>query len=347
MTLRNRALLALLIVACTACTQIPVTDEITIEPSGEDDTLTVSVSSSFLMSPQNDELRERADAARAAALSGTDPWSIRFARLSNPMEERHTTEKYRGTLERVTRAVRIPADDLQQLLSDSSITVDVVRGDGWRELRLYPGSGGRATREQRQQFETTLDVWSRSVTRYFTAMHHFYQYLDAHPHREQAMFAALLEEKGPDGLVPPVSEEEEQPLLDAVTRSMDEIATRMDTQQGEAALLLEQADLVFNPFPGRIVIRLPGDVLSSEGFTQKGNEVRIEPVDLFDSLAGLEGRWISPDPLAGMLREEKVTARQLAQARRKSTAVVSSTEVTRALREQLVRPSAYVVRWRG
>ena len=343
MSLRNRALLVLLFVAA-ACTQVPVTDEITISPSADDDTMTVAVTSSFLMSPRNDALREQTDAARAAAVSGTDPWSVRFARLTTPIEERHTVEKYRGALRSATHTVLIPSDDLQQLLSDTNITVDVVRGDGWRELHLYPGAGGRATREQQAKLEATLQAWSRSVTRYFTAIHHLYGYLDQHPQRAQPLFAAFMEEEGPDGVIPAVSEEE-QPLIDAVRKSMEEITTLLDTEEGTNAIF-ELTDLVFNPFPGRFVIRAPGEVLESEGFTRKGKEVSIEPVDLFASLQGLEGRWIAPDPLAAAMREEKVTSQQLAQAERKSTAMVSSSEVTRAIREQLVRPRSYVVRWR-
>jgi len=342
--LRNRALLVLLLAMAGACTQVPVTDTITITPSADDDTLTVGVTSAFLMSPSRDEVLERVDAARAAALSGTDPWSVRFARLTTPIEERHTVNKLRGKLQSATHEARIPADDLQHLLSDTNITVHVVRGEGWRELRLYPGAGGRATREQQQELEETIQAWSRSVTRYFTAMHHIYDYLDQNPQRAQPLFAAFLEERGPDGVIPAVTEEE-QPLLDAVQKSMEEITTRMDTEEGQSAAF-ELADLVFNPFPGRFVVHPPGDVLASEGFTQKGNELSIEPVDLFASLQGLEGRWISPDPLAGMLREEKVTSQQLAQAERKSTSIVSSSEVSRAIREQLVRPRSYVVRWR-
>lgn len=341
--MRRHALLALLFVFA-ACTRPPVTDQVTIQPSSEDDTMTVTVQTTFSTATRA-EAQARVDAESAAALSGTDAWSVRFARLQTPETERLTLEKSRGALERVTRTARIPSDDLQQLFSDTGITVDVVQGEGWRELRLYPGSSGRATREQQAELERTLDVWSRSVARYFTAMHHLYRYLDAHPQRERAVLAALLEEKGPDGLVPPVFEEEEQPLLDAVTRSMDEITTRMDSEEGRTAVF-ELADLVYNPFPGRIVIQAPREVLAREGFTGKGNEVTIEPVDLFQSLAGLEGRWISPDPLAAMLRDEKVTSAQLADAERRSAAPVSGSEVTRAIREQLVRPRTYVVRWR-
>jgi hypothetical protein len=341
---RRRALPALLFLFA-ACTRLPVTEVVTIEPSADHDSVTVSVSTSFWLSPPNEQLRERVEEARSAALSGTDAWSVRFGRLHAPLEERLTLEKTRGALERVTRAARIPSDDLQQLFSDTGVTVDVLRGEGWRELRLFPGSSGRATREQQKELEATLDVWSRSVTRYFTAMHHFYRYLDENPERAQVTWAAFLEERGADGLVPPVAEEEAL-LIDAVRHSMDEIATRMDVQNGQASILMEQADLVYNPFPGRIVIRVPRDVLMAEGFVQKGNELSIEPVDLFESLAGLEGRWISPDPLAASLRDQQVTSAQMTAAKRKSTAVVNSSEVSRAIREQLVRPKTYVVRWR-
>jgi len=341
----RRGILAASLLVLAACTRLPVTEEVTIEPSAESDAVTVTVSTSFWLSPPTDELREHVDDARSAALSGTDAWSVRFARLSQPQSERLTLERTRGALERVTRAATIPSDDLQHLFSDTGVTVDVLRGDGWRELRLFPGSSGRATREQQKELETTLDVWSRSVSRYFTAMHHFYRYLDEQPGREEVLWAAFLEERGPDGLVPPVADDEAA-LIDAVRHSMDEIAIRMDTEDRRAAFLMEQADLVYNPFPGRIVVRVPRDVLASEGFSVKGNQLSIEPVDLFQSLAGLEGRWISPDPLAASLRDQQLTSAQLADAERKSTAVVNSSEVGRAIREQLVRPKAYVVRWR-
>jgi hypothetical protein len=341
---RTRALVLALLLAA-ACVRVPVVDSMNIEPSAEEDALTVTVSSAFMLHPRTEQMRERVEAGRAAALSGTDPWSIRFARLSTPQQERLTLEKNRGALERVTRVARIPSDDLQQLFSDTNVTVDVIRGEGWREIRFYPGAGGRATREQQREFESELAVWSQAVARYFTAVHGLYSYADEYPQREVYLFAALLEEKGSDGLVPPVTEEE-QPLIDAVRSSMDDIAKRMDVREGSAMALEEQADLIFNPFPARITILAPRDILASEGFKVTGNEAVIEPVDLFAAIAGLEGRWIAPDPLAALLRDENVTAAQMAGVERESRPVVSSSEITTALREQLVRPKTYSVRWR-
>lgn len=326
-----------------ACARVPVTEELTIEPDRDSDTVVVTASTTFELHPRTDVARARVESARAAALSGTDPWSIRFARLLVPDEERVTYQKNRGALERVTRSARFPSDDLQHLLSDTNITVDVLRGEGWREISFYPGSGGRATREQQRELDITLVRWSESVARYFTSVHHLYSYLREHPGRDRFVFAALVSENLEET---PVTEEE-APLVEAVIQAMGTIAEEMDVQEGRAATLAEEADLVFNPFPARVIVRVPGEVLSSEGFTAKGNDLAIEPVDLFAAIAALEGRWIAPDPLAALLRDERPTAEQLAEARRKSEAVVSSSEIARAIREQLARPRLYSVRWRS
>lgn len=335
--------LSCLLVLLTACARVPVTEELTIEPDRDTDTVVVTASMKFDLHPRNDVARARVESARAEALSGTDPWSIRFARLEVPDEERVTYQKSRGALAQVTRSARFPSDDLQALLADTNITVDVLRGEGWREISFYPGSGGRATREQQRELDLTLVRWSESVARYFTTVHHLYSYLRERPGRDRYVFAALVSENRDEA---PVTEEEE-PLVEAVIQAMGTLAEQMDVHEGRAATLVEEADLVFNPFPARVIVRVPGEVLSSEGFTAKGNDLAIEPVDLFAAVAALEGRWIAPDPLAALLRDERPTGEQLAAAPRKSEPVVSSSEVARAIREQLARPRVYSVRWRS
>ena len=333
-------LLLLLFVACAP--ELPVSEELTIEPDRDSETVVVTATTKFLLDPPNDFQRARIDSARAAALSATDPWSIRFARLS-PEEERLTQQKTRGALEQVIRSARIPSDDLQQLLSDTNITVDVLRGEGWRELAFYPGSGGRATREQQRELEGELAAWSQSVARYFAAVHHLYSYLDEQPGRDRYVFAALVAENLDDA---PVTEEE-APLVEAVVDAMAAIGDAMDAQEKRSATLAEEADLVYNPFPARVVVRVPGDVIASEGFETENGSLTIERVDLFAAISALEGRWISPDPLAALLRgEERPTPEQLAELPRKSQAVVNGGEIAAAIREQLVRPRMYSVRWR-
>lgn len=333
-------------------------DELTIEPSKEDHTIVVTVATTFTLHTADDSVREQVEAARTAALSSTDPWSIRFARL-NAQEERVTYAKRRGALESVTRSARVPPDDLQNVFSDANITVDVLGGEGWRELTFYPGSSGRATREQRQRFDADLARWSEFVADYFTAMGRLYAYLDDAPERAPFVFGALQQggngsETATEEEEAPVTEEEqalvmteeEQRLVHAVGAAMGLVLQPMIDQEGRLAAFAEDADLIFNPFPARIVVRPPADVLSSEGFTNAKDTLAIEPVNLFDAIAALEGHWISPDPLAMAMREQEVTAEEMAALPRQSRPVVSSLEVARALTEKLTRPRTYRVRWR-
>ena len=335
-----KRLLGALLFLAAACARPPITDVVTIEPARDDAAVLVTVQTSFDAAPANEQMIARVEAARAAALSSTDAWSVRFARL-DPEDERLTLEKHRGTLESITRAVRIPLDDLQRVFSDANITVDVVHGEGWTELHFYPGSGSRATREQQKQFEGELASWSAAVARYFTAVDHLYSYLRDAPGRDRYLFAAIFSDQ--DAVVT----EDEQPLVDGVVEAMAEIAEQMDAKEGRSATLAEEADLIFNPFPARVVIRTPGDVISSEGFTSKDGALTIEPVDLMGAINALEGRWIYPDPLTLLLRDKAPTAAEIAEMPRRSRPVTSSTEIAQALRDQLTRPKTYLIRWRS
>lgn len=337
--MRRWLALALLVVA--ACARSPVQDEVTIEFPAEGETVLVTAETKFELNPRSAEIRKRVDAAREAAVSGTDAWSVRFGRLT-PETERVTFQRNQGALETVTRSARIPADELHRVFSDVAITVHVQRGDGWRELAMYPGVSSRATREQQRRFDDALSTWSADIARYFTAVRHLYSYLDDQPGRARYVFAAILNR---DENQPGVTEDE-APLVEAVADAMVKIADRMDRQDSSAESFAESADLMFNPFPARMTIRVPGEVLAVEGFEKAEKELVIEPVDLFKAVAALEGRWISPDPLAALLREEEPNAGEIAEKPRTAIPVTSSTDVTRALREQLARPRSYVVRWR-
>jgi hypothetical protein len=342
MRLRVAALAALaLIVACGR----PPADDLTIEfsKSGEDVTVTADIS--LPLNPQTARAKERIDDARSAAIANTDPWTVRFARVT-PNAEFTTMHRDHGVLDRVTRSVTIAPDDLQLVFSDANITVKSTRGDGWRDLAFYPGSSTRATREQQREFDRELAAWSRDVATYFRAVHQLYAYLDRQPQRAKWLFAAILSERNEDGSDPVVLEDE-QPLVDAVTNAMADIADRMDAREGVAETIDEEADLLFNPFPARIIVRPPGTVLGSEGFeAPKGKDLVIEPIDLYTMIHSLEGKWISPDPLAALLRDEQVTAAQIAFAKRTSTAVVSELEIASEVRARLERPKVYRVRWR-
>jgi hypothetical protein len=325
--MRKRWAAAIALLLLAACGQPPVTDEVTVRFSDESDTATVTAETKFDLQSRN----PRVDAARNAALSSTDPWSVRFARV-NPELDQVTFERQRGELARVVHLVRIPANDLGRVFSDTSVTVLLTRENGWNELTLLPGTSQRATREQQRHFEEQLGVWSGDVARYFRAIDHLYDYLDEHPQRAEALFAALVASKEDE---PPLLAEEELPFVEAVMNAMERIATRMDESGAEAYSFAEEADLIFNPFPAKMTFRAPD-----------AKDLVIEPVDLFAAIAGLEGKWISPDPLAALLKKEIPTAAELAEMPRKSTSMASATEIASAIREELARPKSYTLRWR-
>ena len=331
---------ALCALILAACARPPISDEVTVEIE-KNDWVRVTARTTFndadVFSPARLAIVE---SGRFAAMSGNDPWSARFGRVTAE-DDAVTFEKHRGQLDRVTRWVRIPSHQLQQVFSDTNITVNILNGPGWRELSFIPGGSIRATREQRKHFEDSLGAWSGAVARYFNAINALYAYLNVNPHRATALFTALMTGKY-DDLLNPIAEEE-QPFVDSVAMAMEEIGTRMDETEDGAATFGEEADLIYNAFPARITVRVTGDVLSKEGF---GNELVIEPVNLLETITSLEGKWISPDPLAALLREEPPTGAQLAQQPRQSTANVHAGDIADAIREKLARPRTYVVRWR-
>lgn len=323
----------------------PVVDELRIAFNSSGDEVVVVADTSFEMKPANDLMRRRVEIARAAAVANNDPWAVRFATL-RASSDSTTMRRDHGVLEHVTRSVTIPPEDLQLVFADTNITVKTLRGDGWHEVAFYPGSSTRATREQQRLFNNELTEWSQSIARYFRAIHDLYAYLDRRPQRARWIFAAILGERNEDDS-DPVLLEEEQPYVEAATKAMEEIAERMDASEGRAATFAETADLVFNPFPARVTVQVPGTVLASEGFVSSAKEgLVIEPIDLFGTLGSLEGKWITPDPLAALLREEKITSQQIASAERRSTTAVNSVDIANEIRSQLERPRSYLVRWR-
>lgn len=319
---KRLAALALLLLA--ACARPPVRDEVRVQFHEEGGEITVRAETTFDVS----SISRRVETARAAALAGNDQWSVRFGRLS-PAAEEVTFSRQRGELQRVTRTIRIAEDELQRVFADTSITVGLLRGDGWRELTFYPGTSSRASREQRQHFEGQLNSWSNEVARYFTAIDHLYDYLGENPHRAKPVFTALVNEQEAADVL-----EDEQPLLAAAMNAMERIADRMDAAEEESVTFAEEADLIYNPFPARMVVRVPNE-----------KDLVIEPVDLLQAIASLQGKWISPDPLAALLKEEAPTADELAAMPRKSASVVHAGEIAGAIREQLARPQTYSIRW--
>ena len=144
------------------------------------------------------------------------------------------------------------------------------------------------------------------------------------------------------------------PYIDILKMNLEE-ATRKaleDLALGESGSqnLEREADLVFNPFPATLVVRVPTEPLIVEGFTreEKGRLV-AQTEHLLEAVASLEGRWISPDPLAFAIRSDSRgltdLAPVIAAVRRRAEAVIGEREVADALRERLQPATRYRVRF--
>ena len=171
-----------------------------------------------------------------------------------------------------------------------------------------------------------------------------YGYLDGKPQRATEMFKALFRDD--EDAKPILLTETEMNLVEATRKSLTDLAFGEDETQD----LEREADLVFNPFPATLVVRVPTEPLIVEGFTreEKGRLV-AQTKSLLDAVASLEGKWISPDPLAFAIRSDSKglvdLAPVLAAEPRRAEPVIGEREVADALRERLRPAARYRVRF--
>ncbi|HSY47385.1 MAG TPA: hypothetical protein VLC46_01100 [Thermoanaerobaculia bacterium] len=312
---------------------------LTFDESGENVTVAAVTS---IPSSKDSHDHDRDERLREDILAGRDEWGLRFAN-ANPESYRVTLDRERGELVHVERSARIDNADLQKIFFDVAVSAVVTRGDGWAELAIYPGTSTRATRSQRDDAEKKLRTYSEHAIVYFDAVRSMYDYLDGHPQRAEELFAALYRDDNDPQ--PPVVSDQEHDLVTAVRKSIDGLTENDDTQ-----LLEAEADIVYNPMPARIVVRVPGQPLLVEGFAiARGGDLVAEPPSLLDAVASLEGRWVTPDPLAFALRpnggDPAKEATIIATMPRRTTAVIGPIEVGDALVQKLRPAPRYRVRW--
>jgi hypothetical protein len=345
MILRRLFLLGILL--STACgIRPPIRHALSIEPAkgGEQATLTL-VTELEIDGSESAAVKARVNQARADIGEGRDAWSQRFASISAPERERIVLERVRGVLERAERSATIETSQLQRFFADTGITLSVSRRDGWSELDLYPPASTRATRQQRERVLRALDTWSRDAVAYFRAVHEMYAFMNMHPHRADAMFAALFDNDA-------VVSEEEEAFAAGVAKAMEKIIQNMDAAEGDAFTLDEEFDLVFNPLPAEITLRTPTPIEHIEGFEQRDERSAvIRRRGIFDAIGALEGRWISPDPLALLLRseydrKELPPAAELAALPRRSDPTVTSGEIAAEFGRYFAPQQTFRLRWR-
>jgi hypothetical protein len=287
--------------------------------------------------------RARDDRLREDILAGRDEWSLRFAN-ANPETSRVVLDRAKGELIRAERSVRIDTADLQKIFFDVSVSAVVTRGDGWAELAIYPGTSTRATRPQRDDAEKKLRAYSERAVHYFAAIRSMYDYMNEHQARARDIFAALFRDD--DDPQAPLITAEEHDLVIALRTALNALTEDDNSEQLEA-----EADLVYNPLPARIVVHVPGEPLIVEGFAAgKDRELVAEPPSLLEAVASLEGRWVTPDPLAFSTRpnagsDSDSEAALIAAMPRRTSAVVGAIEVSDAIVQKLRPAPRYRVRW--
>jgi hypothetical protein len=283
------------------------------------------------------------DEERQALLGGRDEWSVRFAN-ADPESDRVILLRKRGELQALEHIAAIAPENLQKFFFDTHLTVTFARGEGWGELTIYPGSSLRATRQQREHVERMLALFSERAAHYFQAIRGLYSYLDAEPQRAADIYTAVFrDEKDPPARV----SEKEQSLAAGVRAAIDALLSG----EGETSTLDRDFDAVFNPFPAELKVIVPGEVLSAEGFSRLPDRTfLVKMPTALEAVGLLEGRWITPDPLAAALAapDDKPAAdlaATLADVPRRAEAVVTASDVAGALMEKMRPAPRYQVRF--
>ena len=242
----------------------------------------------------NPVLNDRLEESRDTIDNNLDPWSQRFA-LLEPLAEHVSVERVEGELRRSIHSAVLPSfDEVLQLVEADGLTGSLTIVGGTAELDLFPTGGSRATYTQRQDADRLLSEWSVALAAYFEVVVDLYAHLDERPDRAVPCFAHVFDkDEGPGstGELEPVEEE----LVVRVEDAMDNVAFALMVDDGEAFSLNELTRLVYDPFPARLTIAVEGRVLETEGFSAGADFFERPPVDAWNALRSLEGRWISPD----------------------------------------------------
>jgi len=305
-----------LLIAFSSCFEAPVREELRLRflTNGA----VVATSTVRVADPRdgNPALARRLAETRRELTEGTDPWGVRFGAAA-ASAERFSWEKRLGILSSASRSALIAEPEgLEAFFRDTALsvtyTVDPERGTA--ELSIVPGASTRATQRQREEMKKTLDAWTADVTEYLQAGQDLYAYLDDHPDRARPCFGALfadrLSEKDAATLNPPTAEEKRK--LDRLDGAMERVLAVLVVPEGAAYSPDEVSHLIYDPFPARLTLKLPGPPLALEGFLPGADgTLTAASLGLWDALRGLEGRWLAPDPILFYVESAQVESADL------------------------------------
>ena len=299
-------------------------------------------------------LLRRLTRVRQEIEEGSDPWGQRFATLE-PAAERFTWEKQLGAIRRGSRAALAtgPAG-LRAFFGDTSLDVSYQIRDGIAELAIVPGASARATRAQREEVERTLEAWSGHVATYLKEAGDLWAYLDERPDRAHPCLGTLFEDLLADEVretLEPLTEDE-LARIERLHEAMEHVMAILLVPSGEDHSPDELSHLVYDPFPARLIVRLPGPPLEEpEGFAidPAGKTLIAAGPSLWEALRSLQGRWLAPDPVLLYVRnktrkpEKPLNLDALATAPRRAEPAPSAAEVRGAIEERLEPASIYRV----
>ena len=342
---------AVIVLSSLSCFEDPVSESVELKMLPED---LVQVTTVVTITPQDSkESADRLARLREEMTSGHDAWSRRFEGL-DPATESLEWQKQAGLLRVMRHSAVIPTDDLKRFFSDTSISVGIVRGEGWKELSLYAGASNRASKEQQHLVSAALDRWSQTASGYVSAMDGLFRYLHDNPDRTRPVmghvFSDVLSEEEMKSL--DEIKDDEKEMIDKVEARQSELAEMFQVSPGEAYSLNEMTELVYDPFPGSLSLSFPGAVIESSGFVKSKNGALTVPrTSLWSAMQSLQSRWVSPDPLTLQVSraregiEGPVPLQSILDMPRQSRSDLSAAEIRKALEGQLRVPEQFRVRW--
>ncbi|MCU1349596.1 MAG: hypothetical protein JWO56_2626 [Acidobacteria bacterium] len=346
MAILRRALLASSMAFLAACgMRGPVASRVTIAPNDDPKRITITVVTDIDSHTAGPAMDARVADIREALANGRDEWTPRFTSVQ-PESERNMVERKYGQVRHVEHSATFDADELQRFFSDTGMTLTLTRVGTYRELAIYPGTSSRATRQQRERVQKLLTSWSEEAARYFQAVDRLYVFMSAHPQRAEGIFDMIVGERQE-----PLNDEE-RVLVDSVNDAMDHLSRRLQAEEQDSMTVDEEFDLVFNPFSAEVAVQTPDDLLFVEHMEKRASNLAVIHRDgLLDAMSALEGRWISPDPLAILLRSSLTadskppSAATVAAMPRRSNPAVTASEIEKAVRQELQPAAVYRVRW--
>ncbi len=290
-------------------------------------------------------LARRLDQLEEELLSGWDSWNQRFREVEADVESFYW-EKDRGRLVYAERNLILDdPTDLGTVLAGIPIQATFRAADDVAEVALYPGLPGRANRRERREMDEILDIWSQEIATYLQAAEDLYRHLEDQPHRAVPVFTALFEEVSDEMPLTP----EEDVLLEALGDQEVLEVLGVDTERGYS--LDELSRKVFDPFPARFEVEIPGPAVDAEGFVRAKDAWVVPGLSLWSALAELEGVWLAPDPLLAWVEHQRSSPDLDFDvigfaARERVARVADADEVREGLEQKLKAASVYRLAWR-